>query len=150
MAHIMIAEHNKAAATYMYKALKQAGNTITITDNALDSWATANGHDDYDIMMIDVVMPGLDGFVLAQKALQENPGLQIIFITGFAAVAMDTYNTPSYAPQPMTSRPFHLKDITARVRYMMGEADMPTQTYNTPNTSNNNIVYAEFGQKKTG
>jgi len=144
----MIAEHNKSAASYLYKSLKQEGNTVTIADNSIDAWATASGPEEYDIMMIDVVMPGLDGFVLAQKALQANPGLQIIFITGFAAVAMDTYNTPSYAPSPMTSRPFHLKDMPARVHYMMGEADIPYE--NAPANNSNNVVYAEFGQTKAG
>lgn len=148
MAHIMIAEHNKSAASYLYKSLKQEGNTVTIADNSIDAWTTAGGLEEYDIMMIDVVMPGLDGFVLAQKALQANPGLQIIFITGFAAVAMDTYNTPSYAPSPMTSRPFHLKDMPARVHYMMGEADIPYE--NTTANNSNNVVYAEFGQTKAG
>ena len=75
--------------------------------------------------------------------------MQIIFITGFAAVAMDTYNTPSYAPRPMTSRPFHLRDISARIKFYMGEADLPFEhIYGQQDgqQASDNVVYATFGE----
>jgi len=115
MARILVAEHNRTTSAYLHAALKKAGNTVDVVDNCLDAWRVSSD-DRYDILLVDVVMPGIDGFILAQKALQENPELQIIFVTGFAGVAMDTYATPAYAPAPITTRPFHLKDIVSRVR----------------------------------
>src|SRR5437762_8259287 len=106
MARILIAEHNKTTASYLMAALKKAGNSVEMVDNCLDAWR-ASSKESFDILMVDVVMPGIDGFVLAQKALQDNPTLQVIFITGFAGVVMDTQATPPYAPAPITMRPFH-------------------------------------------
>ncbi len=146
MARILVAEHNKSTLTYLYSVLKAAGNSVDAVDNSLDAWRAANKAC-YDILIVDIVMPGMDGFVLAQKALQDNPGIQVIFITGFAAVAMDTYNTPAYAPQPMTSKPFHMKEIVGRVRYLMGEAELPVNMPTTQAAEENNVIYAEFGGK---
>ena len=148
MTRILIAEHNKEVSSFLRKQLKGAMNTIDLADTSYDAWK-AIGSGDYDVLMVDIVMPGIDGFVLAQKALQLNPGMQIIFITGFAAVAMDTYNTPNHAPRPMTSRPFHLRDIAARIKFYMGEADLPFETiYNQQKaeSTQSNIIYAEFGE----
>jgi len=92
-------------------------------------------------------MPGIDGFVLAQKALQENPGMQVIFLTGFAGVAMDTHATPAFAPAPVTSRPFHLRDIAGRIRYMMGQGALPAKAYADTRAEAGNIIYPDFAQK---
>lgn len=145
MARILIAEHNQTTAEFLGKSLKAQGHQITQVDNCLDTWRLS-ARETYDILLIDVVMPGIDGFVLAQKALQENPLLQVIFITGFAAVAMDTISTPSYAPAPITTRPFHLKEIGARVRHLMGQGYVPLTQQGAAN-GENTVVYADFARK---
>lgn len=156
MARILIAEHNQTTADFLAKELQKGGHQVEQVDNCLDTWRLS-GREIYDILLIDVVMPGIDGFVLAQKALQENPLLQVIFITGFAGVAMDTISTPNYAPAPITTRPFHLKEINARVRYLLGQGYMPMRaqsgghpTQGTPASSNTNtVIYADFARKQT-
>jgi two-component system cell cycle response regulator CpdR len=144
MARILIAEHNATVTSYLTAALKKAGHVIEIVDNSLDAWrAISRAH--FDVMLIDVIMPGVDGFVLAQRALQENPLTQIVFVTGFAAVAMDTYATPSYAPAPMTTRPFHLKDINARLRALLGGAFPAGEA--AGNDDPGVVIYADFQKK---
>ena len=146
MAKILIAENSQTTQDFIKNALKRYGHKIDTVANSLDAWR-ATGREYYDIMIVNVMMPGIDGFVLAQKALQENPDIQIIFVTGFAAVAMDTYATPAYAPVPMTSRPFHIREIAQRVRYLMGEADMPSTTIFTAKETPDNVVYGRFGSQ---
>jgi two-component system cell cycle response regulator CpdR len=146
MARILIAEHNETTKGYLHAALKKAGNQVDIVDNCLDAWRLS-AVEPYDILMIDVVMPGIDSFVLAQRALQENPDVQVIFITGFAGVAMDTYATPSYAPAPLTSQPFHLRDIVSRVRYLMGLGYLPERGLPAAQDGASNVVYADFAHK---
>jgi DNA-binding response OmpR family regulator len=145
MVKVLIAEHNQTTCSYLAAALKKAGNTVEVADNCLDAWRAAS-KDTYDVLMVDVVMPGIDGFVLAQKVLQENPLLQVIFITGFAGVAMDTHATPPYAPAPVTMRPFHLKEVASRVRYLMGIGSLPSS--DSYRNNNNSVVYADFGSNR--
>lgn len=148
MSRILIAEHNSEVSSFLKKQLRTSQHKIDVKTKSTDAWKAISTAD-YDVLMIDVVMPGIDGFTMAQKALQENPGLQIIFITGFAAVAMDTYNTPTYAPRPMTSKPFHLRDISQRVRFYLGESDLPYDNFYTGQNdavSQDNVIYARFGE----
>lgn len=143
MARILVAEHNTTTARYLQNALKKAGNMVDVVDNGLDAWR-ASAEAVYDVLLVDIVMPGIDGFILAQKALQENPDLQVIFVTGFAGVAMDTYATPVYAPAPVTSRPFHLSEVASRVRYLLGLGGLPMPA---AQASGNNVIYADFAHK---
>lgn len=149
MARILIAEHNQTTAEFLGKQLKAQGHQVEHVDNCLDTWRLS-AREIYDVLLIDVVMPGIDGFVLAQKALQENPMLQVIFITGFAAVAMDTVGTPHYAPAPLTTRPFHLKEVGARIRCMMGQGFMPLRQTAAAANSENTVIYAKFGAARQG
>ncbi len=146
MARVLVAEHNQSTSSYLTSALKKAGNSVEIVDNCLDAWRVSS-KEDFDILLVDVVMPGIDGFVLAQKALQDNPSLQIIFITGFAGVAMDTHATPAYAPAPVTTRPFHLKEIATRIRYMMGQGSLPVKGSYSDEAEDSNVIYADFEHK---
>jgi len=43
----------------------------------------------YDLLLADIVMPEIDGIELAQRATEHLPTMKVLFITGFAAVALN-------------------------------------------------------------
>ena len=145
MARILIAEHNEATSGYLAATLRKAGNSVETADNGLEAWKTSSKKS-FDILLIDIVMPEIDGFALAQKILQDNPALRIVFITGFAGITMEINSTSSYAQVALTNRPFHLNEISSCVRYMMGKGDMPVKSPSEDVC--NNVVYADFNSKK--
>ena len=66
----------------------------------------------YDAILLDMAMPGMDGIELAKRAVELNAALKIMFITGFAAVALHpSSNAPKQAK--VLSKPFHLREIVA-------------------------------------
>jgi two-component system cell cycle response regulator CpdR len=141
MTRILIVENNQSAADFISSRLKKSGyHSVSVKDNALDAWRAASTGL-YGVLMINIVMQGIDAFVMAQRALQENPELQIIFITGFAAVAMDSFVATTQAP--VTSKPFHLRDIAVRVRYLLGQGGLP-QNISTTTDPDQRVIYADF------
>lgn len=146
MAHILVAEHDKTIADYIRTLLKKAGHTVDIAPCALDAWRACGG-ESYDALVIDVAMPGIDGFILAQRGLIENPDLQIIFVTGFAAIAVDVWATPVHAATPFTSRPFHLRNLNAGISALLGYGTLPSE-YRAANTedSASSVIYADFSK----
>jgi two-component system cell cycle response regulator CpdR len=64
----------------------------------------------------------MDGIELAQKATALHPSIKVMFITGFAAVAMGARN-PQLNPQQtdtrVLSKPFHLKDLVDQVSQLL-------------------------------
>jgi two-component system cell cycle response regulator CpdR len=67
----------------------------------------------FDLLLTDIVMPEMDGIELAQKAAHIDPAIRVMFITGFAAVALQSGRTAPEAK--LLSKPFHLKDLVAEV-----------------------------------
>lgn len=117
MARILLAEDDDSLRNFLVKALARAGHEVVSCPDG-DAAIDALGDGLYDLLLTDIVMPGADGIELARKAAASDPGLKIMFITGFAAVAL---NPSSQAPTQakVLSKPFHLRELVAEVERMM-------------------------------
>jgi two-component system cell cycle response regulator CpdR len=133
MAHILLAEDDISMAAFLTQALERAGHRVTAkTDGlkAMEAFEDAfESNDSIDLLLADIVMPGMDGIELAQKARKRHPGLKVMFITGFAAVAMgeNAHQPAPGQPAPrVLSKPFHLGDLVAQVEAALAEPPGPT------------------------
>ncbi|TGY90342.1 response regulator [Marinicauda algicola] len=122
MARILLAEDDDSMRDFLAKALKRAGHEVEAVadgEEGLDALGDRAGR--YDLLLTDIVMPGVDGIELARRAAEIDPALKIMFITGFAAVAL---NAGSRAPKEakVLSKPFHLRDLVDEVAKVMEAA----------------------------
>ena len=74
--------------------------------------------ENWDLLLTDIVMPGLDGIEVARQAAAKHPGLRIMFITGFAAVALAASESAP-AGSKVLSKPIHLREIVHEVDRMI-------------------------------
>lgn len=115
MARILIAEDDTSMRHFLSMALSRAGHEVEARVDGLDALAALEDTDAaYDLLLADIVMPGMDGIELSQKAVAARPGLKVMFITGFAAVAMGDRN-PEHDKAQILSKPFHLKELVDQV-----------------------------------
>ena len=119
MAKILLAEDDDSMRGFLAKALERAGHGVTACadgEEGLEALEDADGA--YDLLLTDIVMPGLDGIELARRAAELDPDLRIMFITGFAAVALNAgSSTPNDAK--VLSKPFHLRQLVDEVNRVM-------------------------------
>lgn len=117
MAHILLVEDDESLRKFLALALGRAGHDVVDYGDGQDAWACLKDVD-FDLLLTDIVMPGMDGIELAKRAAEKNSGMKIMFITGFAAVALHpASNAPKQAK--VLSKPFHLREIVAEVERMM-------------------------------
>ena len=117
MAHILLAEDDESLRKFLAAALVKAGHAVTDFGDGGDAYECLKGYS-FDLLLTDIVMPGMDGIELAKRAAELNDGLKIMFITGFAAVALHpSSNAPKQAK--VLSKPFHLREIVAEVERMI-------------------------------
>jgi two-component system cell cycle response regulator CpdR len=116
MARILLAEDDDSLRGFLARALEKAGHEVAV---CADGDAAVDALDDgpYDLLLTDIVMPGADGIEVARLAAVKQPELRIMFITGFAAVALTAAQS---APQAkVLSKPVHLREIVAEVERMI-------------------------------
>ena len=122
MAHILIAEDDPSMRQFLTMALEKAGHHVTgCADGLAAFYAVEAIGETIDLLLADIVMPGMDGIELSQKAQKMYPDIKILFITGFSAVAMGSNGNQS-TPARVLSKPFHLNDLVAQVTEIVGNA----------------------------
>ena len=117
MAHILLAEDDESLRKFLAAALVKAGHAVTDFGDGSDAWECLQGFT-FDLLLTDIVMPGMDGIELAKRAAERNGALKIMFITGFAAVAL---NSDSEAPKnaKVLAKPVHLRELVSEVNKML-------------------------------
>ena len=110
---ILLAEDDESMRGFLQRALAKAGYEVIAFANGKDAHERLQ-EEPFTLLLTDIVMPQMDGIELARLASELNPKLKIMFITGFAAV---TLNTNSRAPKNarVLSKPFHLKDLVREI-----------------------------------
>lgn len=113
MARILLAEDDDSLRSFLTTSLSRAGHSVVSHGDGDSAWETLQDTR-FDLLLTDIVMPGMDGIELARRGAEVDPAMKIVFITGFAAVAL---SQQSKAPKDakVLSKPFHLRDLVAEV-----------------------------------
>lgn len=119
MARILIAEDDASMRHFLTAALERAGHGVQACEDGLAALEALRNGEPWDLLLADIVMPGMDGIELSQKAAELVPGLKIMFITGFAAVAMHKKEETLAEPPKILSKPFHLKELVDQVELLL-------------------------------
>jgi two-component system cell cycle response regulator CpdR len=117
MTRILLAEDDGDMRRFLVKALQSAGYDVVAFDNGLSAYQRIR-EEPFSLLLTDIVMPEMDGIELARRATELDPDLKVMFITGFAAVAL---NPDSNAPKDakVLSKPFHLRDLVNEVEKLI-------------------------------
>ena len=110
---ILLAEDDESMRGFLERALAKAGYEVIAFANGKEAHERLQ-EEPFSLLLTDIVMPQMDGIELARRAAELDPQIKIMFITGFAAV---TLNTNSRAPKNarVLSKPFHLKDLVREI-----------------------------------
>src|SRR4051794_33988191 len=117
MTKILLAEDDTDMRRFLVKALQGAGFEVIAYDNGLSAYQRLR-EEPFELLLTDIVMPEMDGIELARRASELDPDIKIMFITGFAAVAL---NSDSAAPKnaKVLSKPVHLRELVNEVQKML-------------------------------
>jgi two-component system, cell cycle response regulator CpdR len=117
MPKILLAEDDIDMRRFLVKALQNAGYEVMSYDNGLAAYQRLR-EEPFELLLTDIVMPEMDGIELARRASELDPDIKIMFITGFAAVAL---NADSSAPKhaKVLSKPIHLRELVNEVQKLL-------------------------------
>lgn len=114
MARIILAEDDDNLRPFLARSLENAGHEVLAFSDGEEALPALHAGG-IDILISDLVMPGMNGIELARHAREHTPDLPVIFITGFSAVAMEALNSVDGVSKVL-SKPFHLNSLVDAVR----------------------------------
>ncbi|OWT57459.1 heavy metal response regulator transcription factor [Candidimonas nitroreducens] len=123
---ILIIEDELKTAEYLYKGLTEQGYAVDLAHDGIDGQHMATQHD-YDIVVLDVMLPGQDGFTLlrALRAVKQTP---VIMLTARDRVE-DRVKGLHEGADDYLVKPFSFIELLARLQALSrrGRAQEPAQ-----------------------
>ena len=109
--------------------------------------ALAMVHQGYDLLLLDVMMPGMSGYDLARqlKTDELTQHIPIIFLTA-KDTEDDTLLGFSLGADDYVTKPFSVREVMARVKAVLGRGAMPRPPQNADNMKYGGLV-VETGSK---
>jgi len=118
---ILLVEDEDAVRMFGSRALRNKGYTVLEASNGEEALEVINATEEtIDLIVTDVVMPGMDGHTLVQFVRQEMPDMKVILISGFAenVIPGGITEESGFAFLP---KPFSLKDLAAKVKSVLAQ-----------------------------
>lgn len=117
MARILLAEDDTAVQSFVSRALVHKGHDVTAVEDGIQALEALGGglddafdDDGFDLLITDIVMPGLDGIGLALKVARDYPDLPVLLMTGYSAERQRAHNLDELICDVVT-KPFSLQQI---------------------------------------
>jgi DNA-binding response OmpR family regulator len=111
---ILIAEDEPRLASFLEKGLRAGGFTTTVVADGTAAAMIAND-DDFDLLVLDLGLPGKDGFDVLRELRARGQHLPVIILTARSDVPDKVAGLESGADDYVT-KPFKFEELLARVR----------------------------------
>ena len=119
MSAILIAEDHAEIASFVDKGLRAGGYRTTITADGRQAWALASTGT-FDLLVLDVGLPGLDGFEVLRRLRGDGVDIPVIILTARDGVD-DTVTGLEGGANDYMTKPFQFAELLARVRLRLRE-----------------------------
>ena len=118
-ATLLIVEDDAGVRAFAAQVLRDAGATVFEAGNAAEALAIVSHESKpLDLLITDVVLPGIDGADLAERLRTLRPGLRVLFMSGYTPE--DVVVTTALASEDLLLRkPFLPDTLRARVAYVL-------------------------------
>lgn len=113
---ILLVEDEDAVRAFATRALTARGYNVVAAAGGVEALALMDAAEHrFDLVVSDVVMPEMDGPTLLRQLRAREPGLKVIFISGYAEEAF-ARNLPATESFSFLAKPFSLKQLVAAVK----------------------------------
>jgi CheY-like chemotaxis protein len=100
---VLIVEDDETFCSFLAEILQGQGNEVVCSTDGVDGYQKASSFP-YDLIILDVRMPGLLGTEIAEALKQKNPAAKVILISAFADASLR--KAASKLRTPLLSKPF--------------------------------------------
>lgn len=117
---ILLVEDEEPVRNFAARALRNKGYTVLEADCGEQALEVIDEHGDtLDVIVSDVIMPGMNGPEMIKQIVPDHPDVKIIFISGYAEDAFTDSFGDDYEFN-FLPKPFTLKQLAAKIKEVQG------------------------------
>jgi two-component system cell cycle sensor histidine kinase/response regulator CckA len=116
-ARLMLVDDDEAVRSVIATILRRAGHEVTVVSDAKSALEAADGIAGLELLITDVVMPGMSGVELARELKRRRPGLKVLLFSGYPG-----QSAPGPADESVQhlAKPVTPKELLDRVDQLLG------------------------------
>ena len=118
---VLVVEDDPDVRAYVVETLSALNYSVREAANAEAALGILSDSGPVDLLLTDVVMPGMNGRKLAEAALHRRPGLKVLYMTGYSRNAI-VHQGRLDAGVSLMQKPFSQNVLAMRVRTILEEA----------------------------
>jgi len=116
---VLLVEDERAVRELLVEQLKALGHQVVAAPTPARACEIFEGHAaDFDVMVTDVVMPGIDGWHLTKRLRAERPDLPVVLISGYTAGAVDPLDVGGSTA--FLQKPFGIDALAENIQAVLG------------------------------
>ena len=137
---ILVVEDEHKIANSIKKGLEQESYAVDVAYTGIDGFDLGSS-EDYDLIILDVLLPGLNGVEICRKLREQNKHVPILMLTAKGQICDKVEGLNSGADDYLT-KPFAFEELLARVRALSRRPPSTTGTVlNVEDISLNTVSY---------
>ena len=110
---ILLVEDEETVRNVVARLLKKLGYQVSAAADAEEAISIVDGGATFDLVVTDIVMPGLSGIEMAAVLKERRPNMPFLFISGYTSRELGT--TPQTPPEPFLPKPFTMQELAEEV-----------------------------------
>ena len=118
---ILVAEDEPAVRNIVHRVLTRRGYSVLLADCGEAALKIVDGGAEFDMLLTDIVMPGISGTALAEQVLVRRPGVPVLFMSGYSEESRKLDDDEGGRAR-LLAKPFSPDDLVREVRAALDRA----------------------------
>lgn len=114
---LLLVEDEAKVAALVTRGLRAERFAVDVADNGRKGWEMASGYS-YDLVILDLMLPELDGTELLRRLRRQNPAVPILILTAKDSTADKVIHFDAGADDYLT-KPFAFAELMVRVKALL-------------------------------
>ena len=111
-ATVLFAGDDPAVRQSLAQLLSMSGYRVLTAEDGFEALRLLT-QQEIDVLLTDIVMPGLDGVEVARRALQQVPGLKVLYASGYTA---------GFGPvSPLLKKPYRAHQLAGEIAAVLSQ-----------------------------
>ena len=116
---VLIVDDEEALRTILSSELNSAGYEVETASDGSEG-ITEVKNKKFDLVLLDIHMPKLDGFEVLKYIKKEHPAVKVIMLTGFADLK-NAIESKKFGAEDFVSKPYDLVDLLTTIERVLSE-----------------------------